>query len=255
MVYSVMGTRNGDQCWKRWNDHLDPSINHGPWDSHEDSLLFAAVESMGRSWSEIVGTYLPGRTALGAKNRFTLLNRRPEVDNTAPGTSQSVASSSLSASSIQSPEYEEFDFLSLGIESATADFVLNHMDTANLDPEILQSCSMNSPLAQVTDQNLEDLSSEHPLSKIDPTISNYPELSDSALIQDDQGGCSAPPIEHSGTESTSSQGDSPSSVMKELTIKLKCRSGRTETIMGGLTALMNNLMVKGDVKDVSISIS
>ena len=37
-VAEVVGTRNGDQCWKRWNDSLNPQIDHSSWDLHEVSL-------------------------------------------------------------------------------------------------------------------------------------------------------------------------------------------------------------------------
>lgn len=32
-------TRNGDQCWKRWNDCLKPEINHSPWSMQEVSHM------------------------------------------------------------------------------------------------------------------------------------------------------------------------------------------------------------------------
>lgn len=34
-IAEAVGTRNGDQCWKRWYDCLDPRIDKGPWKSDE----------------------------------------------------------------------------------------------------------------------------------------------------------------------------------------------------------------------------
>lgn len=37
MVSEDVKTRNGDQCWKRWNDCLKPDIDHSPWSAQEVS--------------------------------------------------------------------------------------------------------------------------------------------------------------------------------------------------------------------------
>jgi hypothetical protein len=34
-IAEVVGTRNGDQCWKRWYDCLDPRIDKSPWSAEE----------------------------------------------------------------------------------------------------------------------------------------------------------------------------------------------------------------------------
>ncbi len=31
VVASEVGTRNGDQCAKRWNENLNPELDHSPW--------------------------------------------------------------------------------------------------------------------------------------------------------------------------------------------------------------------------------
>jgi myb proto-oncogene protein len=36
-VAVVVGSRNGDQCWKRWYDCLDPRIDKSPWTADEVS--------------------------------------------------------------------------------------------------------------------------------------------------------------------------------------------------------------------------
>ena len=36
-VATEVGTRNGDQCAKRWNENLNPHLDHGPWTPEEVS--------------------------------------------------------------------------------------------------------------------------------------------------------------------------------------------------------------------------
>ena len=36
-VADVVGTRNGDQCAKRWTENLNRSLDHSPWTSDEVS--------------------------------------------------------------------------------------------------------------------------------------------------------------------------------------------------------------------------
>lgn len=61
------------ECFKRWNDVLDPGIDRSPWTREEDRVLLVAIGKYGRSWKQIVDTYFPGRTGLDAKNRYVLV--------------------------------------------------------------------------------------------------------------------------------------------------------------------------------------
>ncbi|KAK4103384.1 hypothetical protein N658DRAFT_422159, partial [Parathielavia hyrcaniae] len=69
-IAEAVGTRNGDQCWKRWYDCLDPRIDKSPWTAEEDAKLLALVSQHGRNWSDIVHQHFPNRTSLAAKNRY-----------------------------------------------------------------------------------------------------------------------------------------------------------------------------------------
>ncbi|KAK3363234.1 Homeodomain-like protein, partial [Lasiosphaeria hispida] len=69
-VAGAVGSRNGDQCWKRWYDCLNPSIDKSPWTAAEDTELLQQVAKHGRNWSDIVGKHFPNRTSLSAKNRY-----------------------------------------------------------------------------------------------------------------------------------------------------------------------------------------
>lgn len=64
-----MLTRPILECFKRWNDVLNPSIDRSPWTKEEDRMLLLAIRKYGRSWKQVVDTHFPGRTGLDAKNR------------------------------------------------------------------------------------------------------------------------------------------------------------------------------------------
>ncbi|KAK3498571.1 hypothetical protein B0T13DRAFT_448299 [Neurospora crassa] len=94
-VAQVVGSRNGDQCWKRWYDCLDPKIDRSPWTPEEDILLLQIVSQRGRNWTEIVNTHFPNRTSLAAKNRYSILRRRQKsASSSAPSPSSSRSWSS-----------------------------------------------------------------------------------------------------------------------------------------------------------------
>lgn len=35
VVAAEVGTRNGEQCAKRWNENLNPELDHSPWTPEE----------------------------------------------------------------------------------------------------------------------------------------------------------------------------------------------------------------------------
>ncbi|KAH0791924.1 Myb-like DNA-binding domain containing protein [Histomonas meleagridis] len=62
-------SRTPKQCRERWNGHLNPSINKGPWTHMEDCILAEKQSILGNKWAEIA-KYLPGRTDTIVKNRW-----------------------------------------------------------------------------------------------------------------------------------------------------------------------------------------
>lgn len=44
-VAEAVGTRNGDQCWKRWYDCLDPRIDKSPWTAEEVRLFGVSIHN------------------------------------------------------------------------------------------------------------------------------------------------------------------------------------------------------------------
>ncbi|KAK6836300.1 Homeodomain-like protein [Apiospora arundinis] len=75
-VAEEVASRSADQCAKRWQQSLDPSIKHGNWTEEEDERLIRAVEKHGRQWKQIQETYYQSRSRNDLKNRYTIITRR-----------------------------------------------------------------------------------------------------------------------------------------------------------------------------------
>ncbi|KAH7053277.1 Homeodomain-like protein [Macrophomina phaseolina] len=65
-----VGTRNSDQCAKRWNYAVDPSIDRSVWKPVEDAALIFAVSKYGPAWRVISEEYFPRRATTDIKNRY-----------------------------------------------------------------------------------------------------------------------------------------------------------------------------------------
>jgi hypothetical protein len=68
-VASELENRTPKQCRERWHNHLDPSIQKGPWSADEDQILAEKQAVLGNKWAEIA-RFLPGRTDTLVKNRW-----------------------------------------------------------------------------------------------------------------------------------------------------------------------------------------
>lgn len=60
---------------RSWLQHLDPSLNKGPWTEEEDNILCAAQLRVGNQWDDIA-KLLKGRTGKSAKRRWHAIARR-----------------------------------------------------------------------------------------------------------------------------------------------------------------------------------
>ncbi|KAG6354220.1 hypothetical protein INS49_004824 [Diaporthe citri] len=68
-----VGSRQADQCARRWHQILKPDINRGRWSLYEvDEMLKNAVLAHGRHWTEIVERYFCDRTPIAARSRYDL---------------------------------------------------------------------------------------------------------------------------------------------------------------------------------------
>ncbi|KAJ5086897.1 hypothetical protein NUU61_008204 [Penicillium alfredii] len=72
----AVGSRNGEQCAKRWRNALNPVLDHGPWADREDRHLLRLVTKHGRNWKLIAEHHVKPRSSLALKNRHALLLRR-----------------------------------------------------------------------------------------------------------------------------------------------------------------------------------
>jgi len=73
--------RTGKQCKERWNNHLNPLINKGPWTLEEDIDLILLYLKFGKKWCKISAS-LPSRTENNIKNRLkSLINvKKQQID-------------------------------------------------------------------------------------------------------------------------------------------------------------------------------
>ncbi|KAI0012725.1 hypothetical protein F4779DRAFT_566626 [Xylariaceae sp. FL0662B] len=75
-ISHAMGTRNADQCSKRWHNSLNPELHREPWQEIENQTLLRALATHGSSWTDIQRKHFPTRSANSIKNQYTILVRR-----------------------------------------------------------------------------------------------------------------------------------------------------------------------------------
>ncbi|KAF2205734.1 transcription factor, Myb superfamily [Delitschia confertaspora ATCC 74209] len=69
LVAEVVRSRSADQCAKRWQQSLDPDLDHSEWTESEDTILADAVRKWGRHWRDIQARHFPARSKNDIKNR------------------------------------------------------------------------------------------------------------------------------------------------------------------------------------------
>ncbi len=74
-ISKMLGTKTARQCRDRYQNYLDPRLNHNEWSEEEDSLLLSLYSSYGAKWTQI-SHRIEGRSLNSVHNRWNVLKRR-----------------------------------------------------------------------------------------------------------------------------------------------------------------------------------
>jgi len=89
-VHKGVKIRTGKQVKERWNNHLNPEINRGPWSKLDDIKLLQEYKIHGNRWAKI-NQKIPERTESNIKNRVnSLLNKEKQMVTSQPQLEPSV---------------------------------------------------------------------------------------------------------------------------------------------------------------------
>ena len=112
--------RTPKQCRERWRNHLDPSINKGPYHPDEDAIILEAQERLGNKWSQI-SQLLKGRTEDSVKIRWKSLKQNPTKAQSGGGSGASGSSRNRSNYSYQTARAPDVTMIN-GVEFSPAAF-------------------------------------------------------------------------------------------------------------------------------------
>ena len=148
-ISETIGRRTSRQCRERWRHYLKPEISQSSWTKDEDSILEEKYNEFGPKWS-IIATFLPGRTEVNAKNRWTRLcrmRRKQSQNNLTPKTKTKKTKNAKP--SVQIDSYS-LHILPIFNSSNTTNFEQNHISASNI-----QSPDINNKNDIIANQMLE----------------------------------------------------------------------------------------------------
>jgi hypothetical protein len=114
-VALMVPSRNGKQCRERWLDHISPNVLKDFWLPDEDALLLREHALTGNKWTAIA-SQLPGRSALGVKNRWNWLIRHPTVGALKPSNDVPEVQESQKEDVAEKPKPSQLLFDRLNLE-------------------------------------------------------------------------------------------------------------------------------------------
>ena len=71
----IMKTRTPRQCRERYQNYLNPSLEHENWTPDEDQLIMEKFQELGPKWN-LIAKFLHGRTGNATRNRYQSLQRK-----------------------------------------------------------------------------------------------------------------------------------------------------------------------------------
>lgn len=123
MIAKHISGRTDDACAKRYREALDPSIKQGEWTPEEDQRLLHEYRRWGGRWASVAQQL--GRSGLGCRNRWRLLERK-----------KAHTSRSRSSSSSNHEDQEEGGLLDIDTATKTEAYetVQQQQSALNIDP-------------------------------------------------------------------------------------------------------------------------
>lgn len=104
MIAKQISGRTDDACAKRYREALDPSIKQGEWTEEEDQRLLQEYRRWGGRWSSVAAQL--GRSGLGCRNRWRLLERRKNQASSSHRSSSCLPGEKCSISGEPQPSSE-----------------------------------------------------------------------------------------------------------------------------------------------------
>lgn len=99
-----MEGRTPRQCRERYNNYLNPNIQHKEWSAEEDEIILRQYAIVGSHWQQIASC-LNGRTGNAIRNRyFSLTRQKKSLDSSNIQTEASSSESEAESKSLTEPD-------------------------------------------------------------------------------------------------------------------------------------------------------